>query len=338
MLLLAALPFLLIAQFNSNKEPLIVKSLANETIKNVQVKTSGGSIAVSGVSAGDARIEVYVSPNNNRNNLTKEEIQQRLDDRYDLQISVDNGKLVAIAKSKSRNNWREALNISFKVFVTKNVSTDLLTSGGSINLNDLSGDLDFSTSGGSLNLDNVSGKVDGKTSGGSINVKNSKDDIYLSTSGGSINAKNCDGKLRLNTSGGSLNLEDLKGEIKAATSGGSVKGNNIDGELKAHTSGGSIHFTNLSGSVETGTSGGRIYVEIKEMGEYVKIKNSSGNIDVVLPKNSGLDINLSGNVAKTKFDHFDGRISEHRVDGKLNGGGIPVQVSTSSGTISLSLE
>ena len=138
------------AQNNSDKEPFLTKPLQKETIKNVQVTTSGGSISVSGVNSSEARIEVYVQQNNSRlNTLSKEEIQKRLDEDYEMNIDVSNNKLTAIAKQKDRMmDWKRALNISFKVFVPGNVSTDLSTSGGSISLIKLSGNQDFSTSGG----------------------------------------------------------------------------------------------------------------------------------------------------------------------------------------------
>jgi hypothetical protein len=339
-LLLAALQVSVMAQFKSDKEPFMTKSLSNESVKNVEVQTSGGSISVSGVAASEARIEVYVSPNNNKNDLSKEEIQKRLNDLYDLTISVANNKLTATAKSKERiTDWKKSLNISFKVFVQKNVSTDLTTSGGSISLTNLSGNQNFSTSGGSLNVDNVSGKVDGRTSGGSINLENSKDDIELTTSGGSINAKNCDGKLRLSTSGGSLDLKDLKGDIRATTSGGSVMGKNVEGELIAHTSGGSIHLSDLSCSLETSTSGGNIDVSIKQLGKYVKISNSAGNIDLELPKGKGVDLDLSADKIKTDhLDNFNGKVDDDEVNGKLNGGGVLVRVNAGSGRIYLGLK
>ncbi len=107
------------------------------------------------------------------------------------------------------------------------------------------------------------------------------------------------GKLRLSTSGGSLDLKDLKGDIRATTSGGGIHGSDIEGELIAHTSGGSIHFSDLSCSLETSTSGGNIDVSIKELGKYIKISNSAGNIDVTLPKNKGLDLDLSASKIKT---------------------------------------
>src|SRR6476469_4960610 len=332
--LLAALQFSVKAQ--SDKTPFMTKSLSNEAIKDVEVETSGGSISVSGVTA-NARVEVYITSNNNKE-LTKEEIQQRLNEKYNLNVSVANNKVTATARLKEKmTDWKKALNISFKVFVPKNVSTDLSTSGGSISLNNLSGNLKFSTSGGSLDLDNVSGNVDGRTSGGSIDLRNSKDDIDLSTSGGSIDAKNCEGKLRLSTSGGSLDLKDLKGDIRATTSGGGIHGSDIEGELIAHTSGGSIHFSDLSCSLETSTSGGNIDVSIKELGQYIKISNSAGNIDVTLP-NKGLDLDLSASKIKTgQLNNFSGKVDDEEINGKLNGGGVPVRIDAGSGKISLSL-
>jgi hypothetical protein len=332
--LLAAFQILVNAQ--TDKTPFMTKSLSNESIKDVEVETSGGSIAVSGATA-NARVEVYITSNNNKE-LTKEEIQQRLNDKYNLDISVANNKVTATARLKEKmTDWKKALNISFKVFVPRNVSTDLSTSGGSISLTNLSGNLKFSTSGGSLDLDNVAGNVDGRTSGGSINVENSKDDIELATSGGSIDAKNCEGKLRLTTSGGSLDLKDLKGDIRATTSGGSIHGSDVEGELITHTSGGSIHLSDLSCSLETSTSGGNIDVSIKALGKYIKISNSAGNVDVTLP-NKGLDLDLSASKIKTgQLTNFNGKVDDEEINGKLNGGGVPVRIDAGSGKISLSL-
>jgi hypothetical protein len=335
---------LLIAQNNASKEPFVVKSLASESIKDVQVTTAGGSISVSGVAATEAKVEVYVSPGDNKRNLTKEEIQAIITEKYDLNISVANNKLTATAKSKLKNNdWKNSLSFSFKVYVPTNVSTDLNTSGGSINLSNLTGNLNFSTSGGSLNIDNAGGTVRGRTSGGSISLKNSKDDIDLATSGGSVNAKNCDGKLKLTTSGGSLHLEDLKGEIKATTSGGSVEGENIQGELVTHTSGGSIRLSGLSCSLDASTSGGGIHVAVVNPGKYIKINNSAGNVDLQLPKSSGLDLNLYANKIKTNdLVNFNGKMnmegSNDEIVGKLNGGGVPVTVNAGSGNIHLELK
>jgi DUF4097 and DUF4098 domain-containing protein YvlB len=270
-----------------------------------------------------------------KDDLSKEEIQKRLDEKYDLNIAVSNNKLTATAKTKEKiKDWKKALSISFRIYVPQNVSTELTTSGGSIHLTNLSGNQDFTTSGGSLHIDGLSGKVNGRTSGGSIHLENSKDDIELTTSGGSIHAKNNSGNLNLSTSGGSLELKDLKGTIKATTSGGSVLGKDT-----ATTSGGNIQLSGLSCSLETATSGGNIDVSFKELGKYVKISNSAGNIALQLPKGKGFDLKLEASRIKTdRLENFSGKMEEDEVNGKLNGGGVPVTVRAGSGSISLALK
>jgi hypothetical protein len=339
---LILLMFLLLALFalaqKDNQEPYLSKSLSNEAIKNIEAITSGGNISVTGTGSG-ARIEVYVSSNNSNTTLTKEEIKQRLEEMYDLDISVNGGKLNAIAKTKLKNiDWKKALNIGFKIYVAQNVSTDLTTSGGNIILENISGTQDFTTSGGNLKLAKLSGKLKGRTSGGNIVIDDSKDDIDLTTSGGNIRANNCSGDLKLVTSGGTVELSGLKGSTDAVTSGGNVRGKNIEGNLKAHTSGGNVDLDDLSCSLESSTSGGNMDISFSELEKFVKVNNSGGNIVLTLPKNKGIDLDLSGRISNTHFENFNGKIDEDRVKGKLNGGGIPVSADASSGSIRVELK
>jgi DUF4097 and DUF4098 domain-containing protein YvlB len=332
-------PLALIAFTLSAQRTLYLsKPLSKEMIKEVEVKTTGGGIALKGGFVQDARIEVYVSSNGREINWSKAEIQAKLDQDYDLSLVVENNKLRAIAKPKERNmNWRRALNISFDIYVPQNVSSDLSTSGGSISLDNLTGTEEFRTSGGSLTVGNLSGRIFGKTSGGSIHVSDSREDIDLGTSGGSIDATNCTGKIRLNTSGGSLSLQGLKGNIQATTSGGSVNGKEISGELVTSTSGGSVDLYALSCSLEASTSGGSITAELKDLGKYVRLHNSGGNIDLQLPRDKGYDLRLYGGRINTEtFSGFSGTIKEKRIEGVLHGGGVEVVADAGSGRINLS--
>jgi hypothetical protein len=316
----------------SKTEPYMTKSLSSEQIKSVLASTTGGNISITGVDKSEAKIEVYLAPNGSTKDITKEELEKRLNDKYTLSITVTNNKLIAKAEQKEKiTDWKKAVNVSFKIYVPGNISTDLSTSGGNINLVNLSGDLDFSTSGGNLNLAKVSGKIDGKTSGGNIYVENAKDNIELTTSGGNIYAKNCDGTLRFTTSGGNLTLSDLKGDIKASTSGGNVTGNDVVGKLSTHTSGGSLTLNGMSCNLDASTSGGNIHVEMKELQEYVTIGNDAGHVDVIVPSGKGLDLKLRGDKIKTdKMDNFSGKVEEDEVTGKLNGGGTAVTIKGGS--------
>ena len=338
-LLILLLAFAAITAGAQDRDALyMTKSLTAEAVKNVEAKTSGGSIDVMGGNDQNARIEVYITSNNGHN-LSKDEIQERLNEYYNLDVSASANKLTAIAKQKTHiTNWKRALNISFKIFVAENVSTDLSTSGGSIYLENLSGTEDFSTSGGSLTVKKITGKITGETSGGSIDVSDSKNDIDLETSGGSIDATNCTGKIRLSTSGGSLTLHNLNGDVKATTSGGSVDGKNIMGELSTHTSGGSMSLREMACSLDASTSGGNIDAEVTEIGKYVRLSNSGGRIDLQIPKDKGYDLKVYGDKINKSFtlEKFSGTIKEDKIEGTINGGGIPVTVDAGGGRVSLS--
>jgi hypothetical protein len=312
-------------------------------ISNVKAETSGGSLIIEGGSGSGAKVEMYVRPNNwnGRDNLDKADLDERLKD-YDITLAQEGSTLVATAKRRGNNNdWKRSLSISFVFYTPHRVASDLRTSGGSIHLTALTGNQRFRTSGGSLHVDGIQGSLSGQTSGGSIHMNRCQQTerdgaLDLQTSGGSIEARASSGKMRLHTSGGSINLDDLKGDIDAQTSGGSVRGNHLDGDIIAGTSGGSVRLSDVAGSIDASTSAGSIDVSLAELGKYVKLSTSVGSVRVQMPLNKGLTLNLSGNrVNLPDLRDFDGDIKKDRVRGKLNGGGIPVDISASVGSVSI---
>ncbi len=340
LLLLFTMTFVAASAQNKNDgEPFTIKTFTGANISRVNVETFAGSISVLGKDGTEPRIEMYVNENNQRgSSINKAEFQARIDKDYNINISADGNELRATVKPKNRNmDWKKSLSFSFKVFVQPNVSTDLTTSGGSINLENLKGKQEFSTSGGSLSIDQLSGSIKGRTSGGSISVTNCSDDIDLQTSGGSIDANHCTGNLNLTTSGGSIQLKDLNGKIIANTSGGNVQGTGIMGDLVSHTSGGNIDFSEMACALETSTSGGNVSVSIKELVKAISIENSGGNIDLEIPRNAGVNLDLQSSKIRTaSLNNFNGKSDDDNLEGTLNGGGIKVAAKSGSGRIRLS--
>jgi hypothetical protein len=298
------LAFLFISTFifaNDDEKPYMTKTFNASAVKSLNVRTSGGSISVTGKN-GEAKVEVYVRSNNwnnGRDELSTKEIEERMEE-YELTIAQEGETLVCKAKRKKEDwsDWKRSLNISFKVTVPEKITTDLSTSGGSIRLANLSGTQNFGTSGGSLHLHDLSGDIKGRTSGGSINLINCKDKLDLTTSGGSIRG------------GG------IKGELNASTSGGSVRLNNVAASLKATTSAGSVD------------------VEVTALGKYLDLSTSAGGIRVQMPLDKGMDLDLRANrVNVSTLKNFDGAFDKDRVKGRLNGGGTLVTMRASSGSI-----
>ena len=325
----------------SKHEPFQVKTFPAAGVKAVEAETSGGNVSVSGQATGDARVEMYIQTNNGwGEGISREEMQKRLDEGYDITIAMQGDKLVATARQKRgwENNWRHGLSISFVIYTPSAVSSHVRTSGGNIDMKDLTGNENFHTSGGNLGIDHLSGTILGRTSGGNVTIHNSHDDIDLQTSGGNMEAMYCEGKIQLSTSGGNVGLRGVKGSIRASTSGGEVEGNKITGDLDAHTSGGNIDLDEVAANLSASTSGGNIRVHFLST-KSVDLSNSSGDISVELPQGQGMDLRISGErVHSTALNNFKGTFDEHHIDGSLNGGGVPVRVDGNSGEVHLSFK
>ncbi|UBM58300.1 DUF4097 domain-containing protein [Marinilongibacter aquaticus] len=324
-------------QANENpfaESPYLVKTIRPANIRQIEVLTSAGVIEVNGESKNEARVEVFIRDNHGKP-LSDSEIEERLKD-YTLKVEKEGNALVCLAKRKDGKWAKNGLSISFRIYSPKEISTDLKTSGGGIRLKNLEGNLKFATSGGGLDLEGLRGNIEGRTSGGGIKLTDCHDKIDLVTSGGGIIAQNASGSINLATSGGGLVLEHLSGKISAHTSGGGIKIEDVSGELETATSGGGIVLTGAKGKISASTSGGGIVAEVEKVDERLELHTSGGNISVELPLNQGMDLNIRGNkVAMDKSSDFNGVREKNKIQGRWNGGGAKVDISTSSGSVAV---
>jgi hypothetical protein len=284
---------------DDNQKPYLVKTFDLANGGSLVTKTSGGSIKVTGTSGNQVKVEMFVKPANwrNRNEAPSKEALAK----YTFDVRKDGNTVYAVAERKDKN-WKwddDGLNVSFEIQVPERIATKLNTSGGSIS------------------LANLTGNQEAKTSGGSISLKNVKGNAVANTSGGSISLTQYQGNLDAETSGGSINLTDARGTLKARTSGGSIQLQKVAGDIDARTSGGSIN------------------ADVTQLGKYLNLHTSGGSVHATIPKGKGLDLDLSGNRVKTTLTNFDGESETNRVKGTINGGGIPVKLSTSGGTTEL---
>lgn len=193
------------------------------------------------------------------------------------------------------------LRVSFRITVPEKYDLNLKTSGGSIQVADIDGEVKVKTSGGSLKMQSVKGNVSGHTSGGSIKLEA------------------CTGDAEVNTSGGSISIGKVQGEVKARTSGGSISVEEVMGTVDAVTSGGSVSASisrQPGGDCTLKTSGGSVVVKL------------AGDIKV------DLDAKTSGGSVSSDFS-VEGRSEKHHraLSGKINGGGPLLYLRTSGGGI-----
>lgn len=198
------------------------------------VKTDAGSIKIE--THNKATIELRVK------------IENREDDEFSYRHELSNGDLTIIGENKHKQRWVQNLKVEFNILIPENYNVELNTSGGSLSIKDLDGQLNARTSGGSISVDNIIGDVKLHTSGGSINTETISGNLDAHTSGGSINVtidKQLTDDAKLTTSGGSITayiIPDIQTEINASTSGGRVTSDfKIDGKIKKMSVRGSIN-------------------------------------------------------------------------------------------------
>lgn len=281
-----------------DKKPYQVKEFKINGAGKLQAKTSGGSIKVTGGSGNEVKVMVFVTPSNWKKRLEAPSPEALA--KYTIDVRQEGNTIYAIAERKEKGwNNENGLSIGFEIEVPQQMACNLHTSGGSISLASVTGDQQVKTSGGSLNFKNIKGDMDA------------------------------------NTSGGSIELDNYQGNLNAQTSGGSINLDDATGQLKVHTSGGSIHLDKVAGDIDAHTSGGSIHAEITSLGKYLTLETSGGSVHATIPGGKGLDLDLEGNRVKTALTNFNGTSDTRRVKGTVNGGGIPVKMSTSGGTTEL---
>jgi hypothetical protein len=238
---------------------------------------------------------------------SKKKIQSILDD-FDVTFdhSGDDVSVSLEYPRGLRNLWDNVgryLRVRFYITVPKKYNVDLSTSGGSIKVDDLTGEVISRTSGGSLTFGQIQGPVNGKTSGGSINLEK------------------CEGKVDVRTSGGSITIGEVKGNVTA------------------HTSGGGIKVEEVMGTIDASTSGGSVTARIsKQPKSDCRLKTSGGGITVYLNEDVGMNVDArtSGGGVKTDFPvTIKGEIRKNALQAKINGGGPELYLRTSGGSIYL---
>ncbi len=281
----------------------------------LKLKTSDGFIHVNPHDGNTIEVFFIVKRNNHFIRMDRDELEHELD----LLIDQSGNRIEVSVRHRNQNwnNWRNRIDVSFEVFAPRNTMADLRTSDGNIDIGGFIGDQVCKTSDGNIEVYDIDGS------------------IYAHTSDGNIKARKITGDTELRTSDGDIRAFSINGYSTFKTSDGDIYMENIAGDILVGTSDGSIEFHEISGSIKGSTSDGNIRGEIDHLSRELKLGTSDGNIDVTIPSDLGLNLYLKGEKVYTQLHDFSGSSGKHKIDGRVNGGGIPVTLTTSDGSVSL---
>jgi Gram-negative bacterial TonB protein C-terminal len=235
------------------------------------------------------------------------------------------------------------------------LAAKLATEGGHIQVLDVAGDLNAFTAGGHINVGNIAGDALLHSGGGHIRAEQINGRADLQTDGGNITVGQAGSLVSVRTGGGQIDFGEVRGSVRAQTGGGGIRIMYVSGPMEVESSAGSICLTRVAGTVRAATAGGSIRAWINpdapssggtvHLAGVSQLTSGNGDIIVFLPRNLAADIDAvveSGGARRIEADPALGLTmqasrgpgSVHAV-GALNGGGAPLKLHTTSGTIHL---
>ena len=281
----------------------------------VTISSSDGDIEAIAFAGNKTDVFYIVKKNNRLLDISKAELEKELE----LQVEQTGNSLSIIVKYKNDFtilDWKDKMVVSFRLQLPAQTACNLRTSDGDISMTGLKGDQRLSTSDGSIKASDIQGS------------------LIASTSDGIVDVKNVTGSVETKTSDGDIRLSDVRGNVKGSTSDGNVSADRVTGESVLKTSDGNITFKDLSGSLTASTSDGNVSGNLLKLKNELSVRTSDGDIRVGIPSSLGLDLDIKGESLHVPLDNFSGRSDDKRIQGKTNGGGIPVNIHT-SGTVTL---
>jgi hypothetical protein len=235
------------------------------------------------------------------------------------------------------------------------LAAKLSTGGGHIQVLDVAGDLNAFTAGGHINAGNIAGDALLHSGGGHIRAEQISGRADLQTDGGNITVGQAGSLVSVRTGGGQIDFGEVRGSVRAQTGGGGIRIMYVSGPMEVESSAGSICLTRVAGSVRAATAGGSIRAWINpdkpssggtvHLAGVSQLTSGNGDIIVFLPRNLAADIDAtveSGGEHRIEADpalgltmqpsHGPGTV---HLAGALNGGGAPLKLRSTSGTIHL---
>ena len=282
------------------------------------VEVDFGSIEV----ATNAMNEVEVDVVRKVTRSSKDEEEAFLTERP-VTVTQEGTTIVVRSRAESRrtepSRGNQRTEGRYRITVPSHFNAQLKTQGGAISVEDLTGEVDVATSGGALKFTRLHGSLDGKTSGGPIQVTE------------------CEGQQQVKTTGGSIGLTGGTGSFDGKTSGGPVKVKDFRGPIQVKSSGGPITIENAEGKVDGKTSGGPITASFATpIAEEVTLATSGGAVTLRVPEKSAFDLDATSSGGSVRSElpvDAPGKPVPHRLKGPVNGGGKPVVLHTSGGSI-----
>lgn len=211
-----------------------------------------------------------------------------------------------------------------------NGKADIKTAGGDIQLGMISGGT-IESSGGNIDIKSSSKNIDIKSGGGNISMGNINDNISVSTGGGNIELGVVKNSVDLKTGGGNIDLAGATGKVMTKTGGGNITLKNINGIVDVASGAGDISVElTPSGKDESDIKTGQGDIDF-----YIPAV-AKATIHVLIKRHVWQD-SQDSDFIKSDFPSTTINKTNSEIDAlyRINGGGTDIYLQTTEGQISI---
>jgi hypothetical protein len=185
------------------------------------------------------------------------------------------------------------------------------------------------------------GDLEVSTGDGAVEAYSVDGNVNVHTGDGSVKANGLSGAIVLQTGDGSITVDSLKGDIRLHTGDGSIEARGLDGKVNADTGDGHVKLEGRFDSLNIKTGDGSVEARVdngSKMSTSWNIRTGDGSVDMSLPGDLQANIDAStgdGHISLGMPVTVEGSFSNSQIHGKMNGGGQPLVIHTSDGSIRL---
>ena len=280
---------------------------------NLDITTGSGSIQIRPGSGNQVHVRGQIKSTDWFGN--NEERIRRIEANPPIQQSGNDIRIGHMDQDLMHN-----ISISYELEVPADTQVRSHTGSGTQTINGLQGSTEATSGSGGLKISDIGNRVRAETGSGDIEIDRVQGTVRARAGSGSIHA--------ISIAGG-FDAETGSGRIRLEQSG--------QGSVRADTGSGGMELHGVNGSLEARAGSGGIEAEGQPAGPWT-LRTGSGTVRVRLPSNAAFDLDARTSSGSLSVDHpvtVQGSLGKKHIQGKVRGGGVPVDVETGSGNIEI---
>ncbi|HTU33517.1 MAG TPA: DUF4097 family beta strand repeat-containing protein [Candidatus Acidoferrum sp.] len=283
---------------------------------NLDVQTGSGNIDVHPGASGT--VEIHAKIHASSWHLSGD-VEQRIRQIETNPPIEQDGNTIRIGHTNDQDLYRN-ISISYDLTVPPQTQLRSASGSGDERIQGINGPADVSSGSGNLQLTNISAEA---------HVRSGSGDVQLTSINGSVKAT---------TGSGSIHATGIAGGFTGSSGSGDVRvEQTAAGSVEIGTGAGTVELKGANGAVRVQTGSGNIVAQGQPSGDWT-LRTGSGDVDVQFPASAGYELSAhsgSGSIHTSAELTTTGTISSRDLHGKVHGGGSLIDVSTSSGSISI---